>query len=132
MSKEIKNIVTEYAPQAIGPYSQAKQVQGFLYLSGQIPLDPKTQTMVVGIEAQVHQSCLNIKAVLEAAGYGFEHVVKTTCFLSDMEHFAAFNAIYAEYFTSKPARSLVAVKTLPKNALVEIEVVAYKEEAIKK
>lgn len=124
---EIKTINTEKAPAAIGPYSQAKQVNGFLYLSGQIPLHPVSAEMAEGLEAQVHQSCQNVKAILEEAGYGVEDVIKTTCFLADMQDFVAFNKIYETYFISKPSRSLVAVKTLPKNALVEIEAIAYKE-----
>lgn len=120
----MKAIYTENAPKAIGPYSQALVVNGLVYTSGQIPLCPLTGEMVGStIEKQTEQVCLNLKAVLEAAGSGMENVVKTTCFLADMSDFAAFNGVYAKYFTSKPARSCVAVKSLPKNALVEVEVV---------
>ncbi|MBQ8178000.1 MAG: RidA family protein [Clostridia bacterium] len=120
----MKAIYTENAPKAIGPYSQALVVNGLVYTSGQIPLCPLTGEMVGStIEKQTEQVCLNLKAVLEAAGSGMENVVKTTCFLADMSDFAAFNGVYAKYFISKPARSCVAVKSLPKNALVEVEVV---------
>lgn len=121
----MKKISTEKAPQAIGPYSQAVVVGDLLFTSGQIPLDPVTGEMVgVTIEEQAEQVMNNLAAVLEAAGTSFENAVKTTCFLADMNDFAAFNAVYARYFTSRPARSCVAVKTLPKNALVEVEVIA--------
>ena len=123
----MKKIYTEKAPAAIGPYSQALEVNGLIFTSGQIPIDPKTgETVNGGIEAQTKQICENLKAVLEAAGTSLEKVIKTTCFLSDMDNFAAFNAVYAQYFTEKPARSCVAVKTLPKNVLAEIEVIAEK------
>ncbi|MEE1355986.1 MAG: RidA family protein [Clostridia bacterium] len=119
---------TEKAPAAIGPYSQAKIVGDLVFTSGQIPLDPETG-MLVGedIREQTHRVCKNLEAVLSAAGSSLASAVKTVCFLSNMEDFAAFNEVYATYFTSKPARSCVAVKTLPKGALVEVEVIAEKE-----
>ena len=119
---------TEKAPAAIGPYSQAKIVGDHVFTSGQIPLDPETG-MLVGedIREQTHRVCKNLEAVLSAAGSSLASAVKTVCFLSNMEDFAAFNEVYATYFTSKPARSCVAVKTLPKGALVEVEVIAEKE-----
>ena len=120
-----KKIYTENAPAAIGPYSQAVQVGNLLFTSGQIPLDPVSGEIVPGgIEEQTARVCANLQAVLEAAGSGLDKVIKTTCFLQDMADFAAFNAVYATYFTEKPARSCVAVKTLPKNVLVEVECVA--------
>ena len=122
---EIKKVSTQAAPAAIGPYSQAIQVGEFLFTSGQIPLDPATGTMVgEDITQQTERVMQNLGAVLTAAGSGFEKAVKTTCFLANMEDFAAFNAVYAKYFTTCPARSCVAVKTLPKGALVEVEVIA--------
>ena len=121
----MQKIHTDKAPAAIGPYSQAVQCGALLFTSGQIPIDPATGEIVSGgIEAQTEQICKNLKAVLEAAGASFENVVKTTCFLADMCDFAAFNAVYGKYFTGKPARSCVAVKTLPKNVLAEIECIA--------
>ncbi len=121
----MKIISTDKAPAAIGPYSQAYKVNGFLFTSGQIPLDPATGTIVgTEIAEQAEQSCKNIGAILEAAGLDFGKVVKTVCFLADMGDFAAFNAVYDKYFVSKPARSCVAVKTLPKNVLCEIEAIA--------
>ncbi len=121
----MKIIATDKAPAAIGPYSQAYEVNGFLFTSGQIPLDPATGTIVgTAIAEQAEQSCRNIGAILEAAGLDFSKVVKTVCFLADMGDFAAFNAVYEKYFVSKPARSCVAVKTLPKNVLCEIEAIA--------
>ena len=119
-------IATPKAPGAIGPYSQAVRVGGFVYTSGQLPLDPATGTFPEGgIEAQTRQSLTNIQAILEAAGLSMKNVIKTTVFLADMGDFAAMNAVYAEFFEVPfPARSAVAVKTLPKNALVEIEVIA--------
>lgn len=121
----MKIISTDKAPAAIGPYSQAYEVNGFLFTSGQIPLDPATGTIVgTEIAEQAEQSCKNIGAILEAAGLDFGKVVKTVCFLADMGDFAAFNAVYEKYFVSKPARSCVAVKTLPKNVLCEIEAIA--------
>lgn len=120
----MKTISTQNAPAAIGPYSQAIAVNGMLFASGQIPLDPKTGTLVDGgIEVQTERVMQNIQAVLEAAGTDFSHVVKTTCFLRDMNDFAAFNEVYGAYFTGKPARSCVQA-VLPKNAAVEVEVVA--------
>ena len=122
---EIKKVSTENAPAAIGPYSQAIKVGEFLFTSGQIPLDPATATMVgENITEQTEQVMKNLGAVLSAAGVSFENAIKTTCFLANMEDFAAFNAVYAQYFTTCPARSCVAVKTLPKGALVEVEVIA--------
>ena len=117
-------IETSNAPGAIGPYSQGYVVNGFVYTSGQIPVDPDTGSVPEGIEAQAHRSCKNVGAVLEAAGTDFSKVFKTTCFLADMADFAAFNQVYAEDFVSKPARSCVAVKTLPKGVLCEIEAIA--------
>ena len=117
-------ISTEKAPGAIGPYSQGFIVGGLVYTSGQIPVNPADGTIPEGIAAQAAQSCKNVLAILEAAGSSAEKVVKTTCFLANMEDFAAFNEEYAKYFTSKPARSCVAVKSLPKNVLCEIEAIA--------
>ena len=120
----MKIIYTENAPAAIGPYSQAFEVNGFVYTSGQIPVNPENGQVPEGIAAQAEQSCKNVQAILEAAGSGLTKVIKTTCFLADMGDFAAFNEVYAKYFTEKPARSCVAVKTLPKNVLCEIEAIA--------
>ena len=118
-------IHSEHAPAAIGPYSQAVAVNGLVYTSGQIALNPKTGTLEgTGVEAQTEQAVQNLKAVLEAAGSGLQNVVKTTCFLQRMSDFAAFNAVYEKYFPGKPARSCVEVAALPKGALVEIEAVA--------
>lgn len=117
-------IATTNAPGAIGPYSQGWVIGEFVYTSGQIPVDPATGTIPAGIAAQTEQSCKNVGAVLEAAGVSLDHVFKTTCFLADMGDFAAFNEVYAKYFTSNPARSCVAVKDLPKGVLCEIEAVA--------
>lgn len=120
-------ISTNNAPQAVGPYSQAVLTNGTLYASGQIAIDPETQKMVENdIVAQTERICKNVKGVLKAAGMGFENVVKTTCFLADMADFGTFNGIYEKYFISKPARSCVAAKALPKNALAEIEIIAVK------
>ena len=119
-------ISTPNAPGAIGPYSQGYIVNGFVYTSGQIPVDPATGDIPEGIAAQAAQSCANVGAILAAAGTSFEKVFKTTCFLADMADFAAFNEVYAKYFISKPARSCVAVKTLPKGVLCEIEAIAEK------
>lgn len=126
----MKQVYTKKAPEAIGPYSQAQITEnisafGLVFTSGQIPINPTTsQIETTDIEGQTKQVCENIKAVLEAAGSSFEKVIKTTCFLACMDDFAKFNNIYKDYFISLPARSCVAVKQLPKNALVEIEVIA--------
>ena len=118
-------IYTKNAPDAIGPYSQAIKTGNLVFTSGQIAIDPSTGNVEADtIEGQTEQVMKNLKALLEAAGTSLEKAVKTVCFLADMNDFAAFNAIYGQYFTGKPARSCVAVKTLPKGALVEIEVVA--------
>ena len=119
-------IETTNAPGAIGPYSQGWTVGDLIFTSGQIPVDPATGAIAEGITAQVEQSCKNVGAILAAAGVGFENVVKTTCFLADMGDFAAFNEAYAKFFTSKPARSCVAVKELPKGVLCEVEAIAIK------
>ena len=120
----MNSISTKNAPGAIGPYSQAIVTGGMVYTSGQIAIDPATGNMVEGgIVEQTEQVCKNVKALLEAAGTSIDKVVKTTCFLADMADFAAFNEVYAKYFTGKPARSCVAVKTLPKGALAEIDTV---------
>ncbi|WP_066716068.1 RidA family protein [Clostridium sp. Marseille-P299] len=121
----MQKISTTKAPAAIGPYCQAMVVNGVLYTSGQIPLDPANGAVVEGgIKEQTTQVMKNLQAVLEEANSSFENVFKTTCFLSDMGNFAAFNEVYAEYFTGNPARSCVAVKELPKGVLVEVEVIA--------
>jgi reactive intermediate/imine deaminase len=120
----MKVVETKKAPGAFGPYSQAFVTNGFVFASGQIPVNPETGEIPEGIEAQAAQSCKNVGAILEAVGTSFDHVIKTTCFLADMSDFAAFNEVYAEYFTSKPARSCVAVKTLPAGAMCEIEAIA--------
>lgn len=117
---------TDKAPGAIGPYSQGYEVNGFVFTSGQIPVNPENGEVPEGIAAQAEQSCKNVGAILESAGTGFDKVFKTTCFLADMGDFAAFNEVYAKYFTSKPARSCVAVKTLPKGVLCEVEAIAVK------
>ena len=122
----MKVLETKNAPGAIGPYSQGYEVNGFVYTSGQIPVDPATGAVPEGIAAQAEQSCKNVGAILESAGVGFGQVFKTTCFLADMGDFAAFNEVYAKFFTSKPARSCVAVKDLPKGVLCEIEAIAAK------
>ena len=119
-------IATTNAPGAIGPYSQGWIVGDMVYTSGQIPVDPATGEVPEGIAAQAEQSCKNVGAILEAAGIGYENVVKTTCFLADMADFAAFNEVYARFFVSKPARSCVAAKALPKGVLCEIEAIAEK------
>lgn len=122
----IKKISTENAPQAIGPYSQAIVMDKVLFTSGQIPADPATGAIVGSdITEQAEQVMKNLGGILEAAGVTYEDTVKTTCFLANMEDFAAFNAVYEKYFTGKPARSCVAVKTLPKNVLCEVEAIAY-------
>lgn len=121
----MKNIHTDSAPAAIGPYSQAKVYENILFTSGQIPIDPATGELVAGgIEEQTRRVCENLKAVLKAAGTSFEQVVKTNCYLKDINDFAAFNKVYAEYFTMKPARSCVGGLQIPKGALVEIELIA--------
>ena len=119
-------IATNNAPGAIGPYSQGYEVNGLVYTSGQIPVNPATGEIPEGIVAQTEQSCKNVGAILKAAGSGFDKVFKTTCFLAEIADFAAFNEVYAKYFTSKPARSCVAVKDLPKGVLCEIEAIAVK------
>ncbi|MEF2805391.1 MAG: RidA family protein [Massilistercora timonensis] len=124
----MKVVATKNAPAALGPYSQGYVHGGIFYSAGQLGLDPVSGELAEGIEGQADQACRNVGAVLEEAGTSFDKVLKTTCFLADMGDFAAFNEVYAKYFTSKPARSCVAVKTLPKNALCEIEVIAAAEE----
>lgn len=121
----MKTISTDKAPAAIGPYSQAKIAGDMLYASGQIPIIPETGEIADGdITVQAHQAIKNVGEILKAAGCDYTSVVKTTCFLAEMSDFAAFNAVYEQYFTDKPARSCVAVKTLPKNVLCEVEVIA--------
>lgn len=122
----IKEVLhTDLAPAAVGPYSQAIAANGFVFTSGQVPIDPKAGKIVATtIEEQTEQVMKNLGALLKAAGVSYENVVKTTCFLADMGDFGKFNEIYAKYFTGKPARSCVAVKTLPKNVLCEVEVIA--------
>lgn len=123
----METISTNKAPGAIGPYSQAKITGNLMFASGQIAIVPETGEIVSGgIEAQTKQVCENIRGLLEAAGLGFENVVKTTCFLHDINDFAAFNAVYGEYFTGKPARSCVGGLDLPKGVLVEVEIIAEK------
>ena len=118
-------VYTKNAPDAIGPYSQAKVVGGLVFTSGQIAIDPASgNVLATTIEEQTHQVCKNLKAVLEEAGSSLDKAVKTVCFLKNMSDFAAFNGVYGEYFSSKPARSCVAVKELPKDVLVEVEVIA--------
>ncbi len=127
MSNQIEKVYTESAPSAIGPYSQAVVCGDMVYTSGQIAINPQTGTVEANdICGQTEQIMKNLGEVLKAAGSSFEKAVKTTCFLADMNDFAAFNEIYGKYFTSKPARSCVAVKTLPKNVLAEVEVIAAK------
>jgi len=121
----METVKTDLAPEAIGPYSQAKICGGFLFASGQIPINPKTGKIEASdIAGQTEQVCKNIAALLCAAGTDMKKVVKSVCFLSDIGNFAAFNEVYARYFTSSPARSCVAVKDIPKGCLVEIEVIA--------
>lgn len=122
----MNKLTTDRAPAAIGPYSQGVEAGGLVFTSGQIPVVPEAGAVPEGIAAQADQSCRNVGAVLAAAGVGFEQVVKTTCFLADMDDFAVFNEVYAKYFISRPARSCVAVKSLPKGVLCEIEAVAQK------
>ena len=117
-------ISTTNAPGAIGPYSQGYVTNGMVFTSGQIPIDPATGQMPEGIAAQTEQSCKNVIAILKAAGSGAEKVIKPTCFLAEISDFSACNEVYAKYFTSKPARSCVAVKEIPKGALCEIECIA--------
>ena len=124
----MKVIATEKAPAAIGPYSQAYAANGFVFTSGQVALDPASgQVVGTDVETQAEQCCKNICAILDAAGIDFSKVIKTTCFLADMKDFAAFNAVYEKYFVSKPARSCVAVRELPKQVLCEIEAIALAE-----
>ena len=120
----MKLVSTKNAPAAIGPYSQGFVVGNLVFCSGQIPVNPENGEIPADIAAQAEQSCKNVKAVIEAGGSDISKVFKTTCFLADMADFATFNSIYEKYFTSKPARSCVAVKTLPKNVLCEIEAIA--------
>ena len=122
----MKPIQTSNAPAAIGPYSQGMEVGGLVFTSGQIPVNPADGSIPDGITAQAHQSCKNVGAVLQAAGSDIQKVIKTTCFLADMADFALFNTVYESYFISKPARSCVAVKSLPKGVLCEIEAIAEK------
>ena len=123
----MEKIYTKNAPDAIGPYTQAIKAGGFVFTSGQIAIVPESATVeATDIKGQTAQVCKNLSAVLEAAGTSLDNVVKTTCFLADMADFAAFNAVYEQYFVSKPARSCVAVKTLPKGLLCEIEAIAEK------
>lgn len=121
----MKTISTDKAPAAIGPYSQAKIAGGLIFTSGQIPVNPANGLIEANdVAGQTEQVCKNVAALLEAAGSSIDKVVKTVCFLSDIKHFAAFNAVYAKYFTSSPARSCVAVKDIPKGCLVEVEAIA--------
>ena len=125
----MKVVATEKAPKALGPYSQGYVHNGLLYSAGRIAINPATDTIeAADIEGQTEQVCKNLEAILLETGSSFEKVVKTTCFLADMADFSAFNEVYAKYFISKPARSCVAVKTLPKNVLCEVEVIAAVEE----
>lgn len=120
----MEKISTSHAPAAIGPYSQGTVIASLVFSSGQIPLNPQDGTMPEGITAQAEQSCKNVAAVLSAGGSSMDRVIKTTCYLTDMADFAAFNAVYAQHFTNSPARSCVAVRELPKGALCEIEAIA--------
>ena len=122
----LTKVSTDKAPAAIGPYSQGFEVGEIVYTSGQIPVNPENGQVPEGIVAQAEQSCKNVGEILKAAGIGYENVIKTTCFLVDMADFAAFNQVYEEYFVSKPSRSCVAVKELPKGVLCEVEAVAVK------
>lgn len=122
----MKPIETANAPAAIGPYSQGMDIGNLVFTSGQIPVNPADGSIPEGIEAQAHRSCQNVGAVLQAAGSDFSKVIKTTCFLADMADFALFNKAYEGYFVSKPARSCVAAKALPKGVLCEIEAIALK------
>ncbi len=121
----MKKVYTDKAPQAIGPYSQAVISGGLIYTSGQIAIDPAAGEVIAkDIEGQTHQIMKNLGEILKSVGASYDNIIKTTCFLADMGDFAAFNEIYAQYITGKPARSCVAVKTLPKNVLAEVEVIA--------
>lgn len=120
----MKLVSTKNAPAAIGPYSQGFVVGNLVFCSGQIPVNPENGEIPADIASQAEQSCKNVKAIIEASGSDMGKVVKTTCFIADMADFATFNGVYEKYFTSKPARSCVAVKTLPKNVLCEIEAIA--------
>ena len=120
----MKLVSTKNAPAAIGPYSQGFVVGNLVFCSGQIPVNPENGEIPADIASQAEQSCKNVKAIMEAAGSDMGKVVKTTCFIADMADFATFNGVYEKYFTSNPARSCVAVKTLPKNVLCEIEAIA--------
>ena len=122
----MKPISTTNAPAAIGPYSQGMDIGNLVFTSGQIPVNPADGTIPEGIEAQAHRSCQNVGAILQAAGSSFDKIIKTTCFLADMADFAQFNAVYESYFISKPARSCIAAKALPKGVLCEIEAIALK------
>lgn len=125
----MKIVATEKAPKALGPYSQGYVHNGVLYTAGQIAINPEVNDVeATTIEAQTEQVCKNLEEVLKEAGTSFDKVLKTTCFLADMSDFAAFNEVYGKYFTSKPARSCVAVKTLPKGVLCEVELIAAVEE----
>lgn len=123
----MKKISTSQAPAAIGPYSQAVCMGGAVFVSGQIPAVPGIGVIPEGIEAQAHQSCKNVAAILTAAGSSMEKVVKTTCYLADEADFATFNAVYEQYFTQKPARSCLAARALPKGVLCEIEAIAERD-----
>lgn len=123
----MEKIATTKAPGAIGPYSQGYEVNGMVYTSGQIPINPANGEIPEGIEAQAEQSCKNVGAILEAVDLGYENIFKTTCFLADMSDFAEFNKVYAKYFISNPARSCVAVKQLPQGVLCEIEAIAIRK-----
>ncbi len=126
MDNIIKTISTDKAPAAIGPYSQAKQIGNILYTSGQIPASPETGEIIGStIVEQTEQVIKNMEAILQASGTSFDNVIKATCFLADINDFEEFNEIYSKYFVSKPARSCVAVRELPKQVLVEVEVIAY-------
>lgn len=124
----MRQIATDKAPAAIGPYSQGYETGSLIFCSGQIPVNPENGEIPSGIEAQARQSCKNVGEILKAAGSGYEQVVKTTCFLAEMGDFAAFNKVYEEFFVSRPARSCVAVKELPKGVLCEVEAIAVKGE----
>lgn len=124
----MKKIHTDEAPKAVGPYSQAIRAKDFVFLSGQIPIDPETGNIVEGgIKEQTEQIMKNLQAVLKAADSDMDHVLKTTCFLSDINDFAAFNEVYGEYFKNQPARSCVAVKDIPKGVLAEVECIALRK-----